>query len=260
MKQIKARIISNSEVMPDTRLIWLECPPIAGTARPGQFVMVRCGEDTLLRRPLSVHQIDESKTRLSLLFAVVGLGTAWLAERRAGDTADIFGPLGNGFTIAPTAKKLLLVAGGIGIAPLAFLADEAKKQGGEVFLFIGARNSAYLLPDELLPTGINTIHSTEDGSAGFQGIVTAAWANMHLQYQQYQDIQDVFSCGPLPMYKAMAEMPELKGKNVQVSLEIMMGCGAGICYGCTIKTKQGLRQVCKDGPVFELKDIIWEGV
>ena len=258
MKQTLAPIISSNEVMPGTSLIWLKSPEIAATARPGQFVMVGCGEDTLLRRPLSVHQVDGEK--LALLFAGVGKGTNWLACRKTGDKIDLFGPLGNGFTIHPEAKNLLLVAGGMGIAPLCFLANEAVKQGGNIKLVIGARNSACLFPDRLLPPGIDIIHTTEDGSARFQGTITAAWADMHLQYPEFQDIQDVFACGPLQMYQSIRELPNFNDKHVQVSLEIVMACGVGACYGCTIKTRSGLKQACKDGPVFNLDDIFWDGL
>src|SRR5450759_402717 len=102
--------------MSGVHLLWLESPEIALAAKPGQFVMVGCGEDALLRRPLSIHKVDEAKGTLALLFAAVGKGTNWLSQRQAGDKVDIFGPLGNGFTIEPNAKNLLLIAGGVGIA------------------------------------------------------------------------------------------------------------------------------------------------
>ncbi|GAF71648.1 unnamed protein product, partial [marine sediment metagenome] len=122
MKQVVAPVISNSEVMPGVYLIWSESPQIASIAQPGQFVMVRCGEDTLLCRPLSVHQLDGNK--LALLFTVMGKGTHWLSQRKVGDSIDLFGSLGNGFLIYPASHNLLLVAGGVGIAPLHFLAQQ----------------------------------------------------------------------------------------------------------------------------------------
>ncbi len=254
-------VLSNIEVMPETHLIWLESPEIATTARPGQFLMVRCGEETLLRRPFSVHQVDENK--LALLFTIVGRGTLWLSQRKAGDKVDIFGPLGNGYTINPDSKNLLLVAGGIGIAPLRFLADVAVRQQKKVTLIIGASSAAYLLPisspiglfnDGVLPSNTNVVNATDDGSEGFEGLATDLIAG-------YADGADqIFACGPVDMYRTMATKYHhlLKDKPVQLSLEIMMGCGAGVCYGCTIKTKSGLKQVCKDGPVFDLEDILWD--
>ncbi len=250
MKQTLAPVISNSEAMPGTRLIWLESPQIAATARPGQFVMVRCGEDTLLRRPLSVHQADGGK--IALLFTIVGRGTHWLSQRKAGDTVDILGPLGNGFSIHPNSKNLLLVAGGIGIAPMRFLTQEALSQGHSVRLLLGAQTKAQLYPKNLIPSGIELAVITDDGTTTRMGRVTTL-------LPEFTDWADqIFVCGPVGLYQAMAQMPELRGKPVQVSLEIMMGCGVGVCYGCTIKTKSGLKQVCQDGPVFELEDIRWE--
>jgi dihydroorotate dehydrogenase electron transfer subunit len=254
--QIKATVTSAIEVMPDTFMLWLEAPGIAGTARPGQFVMVRNGDDTYLPRPFSVHKVDGDK--LALLFSVVGRGTEWLSRQKKGDSLDIFGPLGNGFSLNTDAKNILLVAGGIGIAPLRFLADEAARQGKKVTIINGARSADRLLPiassqqsfdDGMLPGSINVVNATEDGSEGFKGMAT------DLIPAYLDGIEQVFACGPVPMYRAMSRIPELKNMSVQLSLEIMMGCGVGVCYGCTIKTKHGLKQVCKDGPVFEMKEL-----
>jgi len=250
MTQILAPVISNMELMPDTYLMWLEAPEIAATAKPGQFVMVRCGEDTLLRRPLSVHQTDGGK--LALLFTVVGKGTSWLSQCQKGETVDIFGPLGNGFTIHPDSKDLLLVAGGIGIAPLRFLSQEASNQGHSVTLLLGAPGKRQLYPEHLLPPGIKLVTTTEDGTAGNQGMITDLLPDF------VGGADQILACGPVGMYRTMAQMPELKNKPAQLSLEIMMGCGVGVCYGCTIKTKSGLKQVCKDGPVFDLENILWD--
>jgi dihydroorotate dehydrogenase electron transfer subunit len=258
MKQLKAPVVSSVEAMPDIYLMWLEAPGIADTARPGQFVMAGCGGDTILHRPFSVHRVDGSQ--LALLFSVVGKGTSRLSQVKKGDTIDIFGPLGNGFRINPASKNLLLVAGGMGIAPLSFLAETAASLGYTIKIHQGANTSSQLFLKELsshyqsVPTyrTIESSSSTADGSFGITGMATvvvpglAAWADQ------------VFACGPVAMYQAMMKIPELKGKDVQLSLEIMMGCGVGVCYGCTIKTKSGLKQVCKDGPVFEMGEVEWE--
>jgi dihydroorotate dehydrogenase electron transfer subunit len=256
MKQVKAQITSIVEAMPGTYLVWLEAPDIASAARPGQFVMVRCYEDTILPRPLSIHRVDGGQ--LALLFEVIGKGTRWLSQRKKGDTLDIFGPLGNGFTIYPYSRNLLLVAGGMGVAPLRFLAGVAAGEGKKVTLILCARSGDYLLAislsqslfnQGLMPSSIHIVNATDDGSEGFKGLATDL-------IPHYLDGADqIFACGPVEMYRTMAKMPELKGRPVQISLEIMMGCGVGVCYGCTIKTKKGLKQVCKDGPVFEMGDV-----
>jgi dihydroorotate dehydrogenase electron transfer subunit len=256
MKQLKAPVISSVEALPGTYLLWLEAPGIAETARPGQFVMVRCGGDTVLPRPLSIHRVDGKQ--LALLFSVVGKGTNRLSQMKKGDTLNIFGPLGNGYSIEPRSKNLLLVAGGMGIAPLYFLAVAAAGEGKKVTLINGARSCDYLLPISLPqrlfdsgmhPANFNVVCATDDGSEGFKGLAT------QLIPHYLEGIDQIFACGPAAMYDSMAQMPELKSKSVQLSLEIMMGCGVGVCYGCTIKTKSGLKQVCKDGPVFEMGEI-----
>jgi dihydroorotate dehydrogenase electron transfer subunit len=257
MNQLKAPVVSNVEILPGIYLMRLEAPEIVVAARPGQFVMVGCGGDTLLPRPFSVHRVDGE--RLALLFSVVGKGTTRLARVKKGDNLNIFGPLGNGFMLSPASRNVLLVAGGMGIAPLYFLAEAAAGAGKKVTLITGARTRDALLPVSLPqhyyekglpPAGVNVVCATEDGSEGFKGLAT------QLVPHYLKGADQVFACGPAAMYQAMAGIPELKGKDVQLSLEIMMGCGVGVCYGCTIKTKKGLKQVCKDGPVFRMGEII----
>jgi len=254
LKQVFTSVISNREVIPRSYLIWLESPHIASTAKPGQFVMVRCGEDCVLRRPLSLHQVDGKKTNLALLFTVVGKGTQWLSQRRVGDTIDLLGPLGNSYSIHPTTHNLLLVAGGIGIAPLCFLAQEALSKGYPVTLLLGASTATHLYPKHLLPPEAELVITTEDGTAGKKGMI----ADLLPDFMDWAD--QVSACGPMPMYQAMGSQNQQlpKTKLVQISLEVRMGCGLGVCYGCTVKTKNGLKQACKDGPIFDLADIIWD--
>jgi dihydroorotate dehydrogenase electron transfer subunit len=273
MKQALCTITSNVEVMPGIYLMWIEAPYIASSVHPGQFITVRCGDFTL-RRPLSVHWVSGGG-EIALLFKVAGKGTLWLSQRQTGDRIDILGPLGNGFNIEPGAKNLLLVAGGIGIAPLVFLTQHASSQH-QVTLIHGVSTAVQLYPSSSLslthvpspsegvgrgksdersklpslPGGVQFIPVTEDGSMGKKGMATDIlpdsldWADQ------------VYACGPVDMYKAIA----LIAPKCQVSLEVRMGCGFGACYGCTINTKNGLKQVCRDGPVFELEDIIWQEV
>ena len=259
MQQLKAPIISIVEVIPDSYLVWLNAPGIAKEAQPGQFVMVRCAKETILPRPFSIHRVDGEQ--IALLFQVVGKGTAWLSHLKKGDVLDIFGPLGNSYTILPGSKNLLLVAGGMGIAPLHFLAEVAAGMGKKVTIIMGARTGNCLLPvnpDQrlydkgMMPASFQCLNATEDGSEGFKGLAT------QLIPHYLKGVDQVFACGPMAMYQAMARMPELKKVPVQLSLEIMMGCGTGVCYGCTIKTKKGLKQVCKDGPVFNIWELEWE--
>ena len=259
MKQVSARITETARITPWANLIWLEAPEIASEAKPGQFVMVRCGEATLLCRPLSIHQVDEDKKGIALLFAVPnegtiveGKGTAWLKQRNVGESLEITGPLGQGFALHPDSKRIMLASGRIGIAPLFFLAQEALKRGISVVTLHGLSSATLQpYPPELWPSPDNFIIATEDGTVGHKGKVT----DLLPDYTDWAD--QVFACGPLPMYKTMAQMPAIKSKPVQISLEMRMGCGVGVCYGCTVRTKSGLKQVCTDGPVFDLQEIYW---
>ncbi|MDD4859857.1 MAG: dihydroorotate dehydrogenase electron transfer subunit, partial [Dehalococcoidales bacterium] len=257
MKQALSPIISNTEVLRGAHLIWLECPDIASEAKAGQYLMVRCGEGTLLRRPLSLHRIDRKDGRIALLFNSVGKGTKWLAEQKEGDTLDIMGPLGNGFALPNKGEGILLIAGGMGIAPICCLGEEARRQDilpdsmlyGSASDFLSEEERKLIFPKTLIPSEC-LIRITEDGTLSQQGRVTDI-----IKHHLKETTKHIFACGPLPMYRTMSQMQELKGKSVQVSLELRMGCGVGVCYGCTVHTRHGLKQVCKDGPVFDLNDI-----
>jgi dihydroorotate dehydrogenase electron transfer subunit len=260
-KQTLCSVVSNVEVIPGVHLMWIEAPSVSGSALPGQFITVRCGDFTL-RRPFSVHRV--SSQEIAILFKITGRGTLWLSKRQKHDRIDILGPLGNGFSIDPAAKNLLLVAGGIGIAPLVFLMQYASSRH-QVTLIHGAITAAQLYIERCQPTAINYpgvqfIPVTEDDSTGKKGMAT----DVLLDFLDRAD--QVYACGPVDMYKKMAAMSRrarqsnLKLRKCQVSLEVRMGCGFGACYGCTINTRKGLKQVCSDGPVFQLDDIIWQEV
>jgi dihydroorotate dehydrogenase electron transfer subunit len=261
LKQIVATVISNEKLWGEflsqghqkyagTWLMQLNCPEVASGAKPGQFVMVVCGEECLLPRPFSIHQVDDNG--IALFYAVLegGRGTNWLSQRKAQDSVGLLGPVGNGFSINPDSNSLLLVAGGNGIAPLYFLAQEALKKRCSVTLLYGTADKNRCS----IPPQIKLVSATEDGTVGYRGKIT----DLLPQYTGRAD--QVFVCGPLGMYKEMYSKREelLKDKPTQVSLEVRMGCGLGVCYGCTVKTKKGLKQVCKDGPIFALDDILWD--
>ncbi len=256
MKLINSTITSIRELWHGAWLLWAHAPEIAAVAKPGQYVMIRCGEGNQmsLRRPLSIHRVSDDGD-VAFLFAVVGRGTEWLAGQSEGDSLDIFGPLGRGFELLPAARNLLLVAGGIGIAPLVTLAETALASGKDVTLLIGYGTASQIYPVGMLPPGVKTVVTTEDGSMGTKGMVT------DLLHEYVNQADQVFACGPLPMYRKMAEMTDLfGGKPVQVLLETVLGCGVGACLACTIETKNGNRRVCKDGPVFELNEVIWDKI
>jgi dihydroorotate dehydrogenase electron transfer subunit len=244
------KIVSNDEIMPGVFLMWMEAPDITGEAKAGQFIMMQCGDDTLLRRPISIHRIDGN--RLAVLYTKLGRGTQWLSKQEECAPIDILGPLGNGYRIMDDAKKLLLIAGGMGIAPLLFLAESASNQGIKVTLLLGAQKAAMVFPEKFIPAGIECIVTTDDGSTGIKGRTT------DILPDYLNEADQVFACGPAPMYRTIYKNNLLNHKPCQVSLEVRMACGMGVCYGCTIKTKNGLKQVCHDGPVFEFDDVLWD--
>jgi dihydroorotate dehydrogenase electron transfer subunit len=263
LKQVKATVVSNIPLIKYTagpltviyHLICVEASEIASRAQPGQFITVSCGTDLILRRPLSIHRVD-NPNQLSMLFAIIGAGTKWLSQRQKGETLDLLGPLGNGFYIEPASKKLLLIAGGIGIAPLFFLTQKALSEGKSVKLLLGARTKDGIYPKKLLPSITETVITTEDGSDGEKGKLT------DILYKYIDWADQIYACGPLAMYKAIAEQRQgwPEKKPVQVSLEVRIGCGIGACFGCSLKTKNGMKRVCLDGPVFNLEEVLLEEV
>lgn len=264
MKQVEAEVISVSEPIKGierirgrsinySQVIIFRCPEIAAEAEPGQFVMVNCGENTL-PRPFSINRVTDDG-ELSLYFAVLenGTGTEWLSKRKQGDKVKILGPLGNGFTVEETSHNVLLMAGGMGIAPLVFLAEEALNGGKEVTMLYGTPGRDRYPVEDIL-TDIDIISATDDGSVGYRGLITEL-------VPDYIDKADqVFICGPLAMYKSIYNQCILKERPSQVSLEVRMACGRGICYGCTIQTVKGKKRVCEDGPVFDFNDIDWNSI
>lgn len=290
MRQEYVRVAGCGQVAPGLHLLRLQAPWLAQAARPGQFVHVRCGGsyDPLLRRPLSVHRVARRSARegdevarpqgerlgaapalaadihesdratvgrllageVALLFRVAGRGTAWLAARKPGDEVDVLGPLGRPFAISPSSRRLLLVAGGVGVAPLVMLAEEALAGGLAVALAAGARKAADIYPSHLLPPEVEYRVATEDGSAGQRGLVTELLPDL----LDWAD--EVCACGPLPMLAALKRLPRRLGSaRVQASLEGHMGCALGVCYGCVVETRRGPQRVCQDGPVFDLDQL-----
>ncbi len=264
MKQVTATVISKGErIIGLNRLhgrsirfsqtIRLNCPEIE-KPEPGQFVMVRCGDECVLPRPFSIHQVT-NREDLTLYFAALenGKGTDWLSQRKVGDKVELIGPMGKGFSIYPTSHNLLLIAGGMGVASLYFLAEENTRKGYSITtLYGGAIRNPYI--EGLFTPDVKLIIATENGSSGHKGLIT----DLLPDFVDWAD--QIFVCGPTLMYRAMAVQNKklLKAKSIQVSLEVRMGCGRGVCYGCTVKTKAGLKQVCQDGPVFDLDDILWD--
>ena len=222
---------------------------------PGQFVEVRVdgSATTFLRRPISINFVDDEQNELWLMVAMVGDGTRRLGELKAGDKLNCVLPLGNGFTShhSPLTSHLL-VGGGVGVAPLLYLGAKMKAQGMEPTFLLGARTAGDLLMlDEFKKYGRVCV-TTEDGSEGEKGFVT----NHSLLQQERFDM--IYTCGPTPMMKAVARYAREKGIECEASLENLMACGLGACLCCVEKTTEGNLCVCKDGPVFNIKKLLWQ--
>ena len=265
---IKVKILSRKEVAPNIYLMRLKAPEIAQEALSGQFIHIKCSKDNypLLRRPLSIHRVDKEKGEIFILFQVVGEGTKLLADRTIGDDLDIMGPIGNGFNIYPESKKIVIIGGGIGVAPLLALCEESIRQDKEVRVLIGALKKELVIGEESFKIlGAKVEVSTDDGSYRYKGLVTDLLERM---IKEGWLADQIFACGPKPMLKKISEIALQANINYQVSLEERMACGIGVCLGCVCKIKIKDKRECKvkyeykrvfvDGPVFVGSEVIWD--
>lgn len=221
---------------------------------PGQFVEVRVDNSptTFLRRPISISFVDRSRNELWLLVAAIGDGTRAMASLAVGSRLNCLLPLGNGFTMPSSAsERVLLVGGGVGVAPLLYMGAEMRRCGCEPTFLLGARRSADLLLLDHFRRYGRVFVTTEDGSAGERGFVTN---HSVLQSEHFDRIQ---TCGPKPMMVAVAHYAAVAGIDCEASLENMMACGVGACLCCVEKTTEGNLCVCKEGPVFNINKLLW---
>ena len=221
---------------------------------PGQFVEIRVdgSPKTFLRRPISIHFVDREHNELWLLVATVGDGTRKLAQLQSGDLLNCVLPLGNGFTPAKPGEKVLLVGGGVGVAPLLYMGAEMAKARIEPTFLLGARTQKDLLMLAAFEQYGRVFVTTEDGSSGEKGFVT----NHSLLQQEHFD--RISTCGPTPMMKAVARLAKAQDIDCEVSLENLMACGVGACLCCVENTTEGHVCVCKEGPVFNTRKLLWQ--
>jgi dihydroorotate dehydrogenase electron transfer subunit len=256
MKQFKAEILSNTKIAPDHYILSFKAPKAAERTKPGQFfnVKVDSSHNPLLRRPFGAHKIDKSK--IEILYKVVGKATRILSSRKKGETLDALGPLGNPFSepglFNPGSESVVLVAGGHGVAPLYGLAWALKANAvSGLTIMIGARTKGHAIGEkEFQKLGLKVRLATEDGTKGHKGPVTDL-------LKETSGRPTIYACGPKPMLKAVAKFAARHDIPCQVSLEEYVACGIGTCLGCAVKTRSGYKLVCKDGPVFDAKEIIW---
>ena len=261
MDLVRARVLSNEEIMPSTHVLTLESSELGRAAAPGQFVHIRCGPtwDPLLRRPMSIYRIRPGS--VSLMVRAVGTGSSMIASSAPGAMLDCLGPLGRPFEVEPNARRLLMIGGGYGVAPLVALAERVLDRGCEVVLLVGAATAPYVFPPALLPAEVEYEVATVDGSLGHCGLVT----ELALPYLDWAD--RVYACGPTPMLEAVARLVRpatgawagalASTRPVQLAMEQDMGCAMGVCLGCVVRTRSGYQRVCRDGPVFDAEELVW---
>lgn len=274
MKDIRAKILSNKKTGRAYYKMTLETPYIARLAKPGQFVQIKCSDsfDPLLRRPFSIHRVIRhskgmgqagkgSRAKgIEILYEVVGKGTEILAGKKEGEFLDVLGPLGTGFSL-PTALNLepraIIIAGGIGAAPLVFLAEELKKNKIKTIVLMGAKTKSLILCEKDFKMVTPEVYvSTDNGTYGCKGFVSELFHKI-LKTTESKFETIVYVCGPHGMLRCIAGICLERNFECQVSLEEKMACGIGACLGCVVKTKSGNKLACKDGPVFNASELIW---
>jgi len=261
---VKGEILQNSEIAQGIFKMRLSPPSHYTPPKAGQFVNIYLNDTSrLLPRPLSVCDWEENT--LTLVYAVVGAGTALLSSYNIGEKIRCSTPLGNGYNIKSACennKPCVLVGGGVGTPPLLFLTKKLAANGvKDVQVFLGFKSEPFLINEFPFAPQV----ATDDGSFGFAGNVIDLLSQKISQENSQKKLpseistnSQIFSCGPKPMMKALAHFAALHDFKLQVSLEEHMGCGYGACVGCTCKTKNGNRKVCEDGPVFDAREVVWD--
>lgn len=253
-QDLTLRVVSNHRPAAGFAELLLERPDgqALPAMQPGQFVevLVPRAQHTMLRRPISVNFVSADNRQLTLLVRVAGEGTEVLASMTEGDEFKVLLPLGRGFTVDP-AKRVLLVGGGVGVAPLLYLSQQIQQLGGKADVLLGARTADMLLQRDRFEQYATVHLATDDGSCGHHGVVTTHPAMLEGQYDL------ICCCGPEPMMRAVARVAKKRGIQCEVSLENLMACGLGACLCCVQQTTTGHRCVCTEGPVFNTAELEW---
>lgn len=269
-RQLNGTVLTNKNIRSLYYLLEIYCPWIASRIKPGQFIMLKTSEQPspILRRPFSVFKNDFSSSpnkkkrgKLAILYKKVGRGTQKMTEWEKGQKINLIGPLGNGFTLPPLScsSEIILVGGGVGIVSLYPLAEALK--GKRLYVLIGGKTKDDVLcVEEFKKLTSNLFIATEDGSEGFHGTVVDLFSTVKREFYR-KGPNYLYACGPMEMLKELKGNLSSKKFIAQVSLEARMGCGFGACWGCVVKTRDPnflYQRVCKEGPVFDLKDIVWD--
>ncbi len=261
MHKVSKALIVHKKTWGDYVLLGFQAKKIANEAQPGQFIMVRTDAQLhpLLRRPFSIHSVQNSV--MEIFFQKSGIGTTRMSLKERGDVLDIIGPLGKGFCLerALCGKNVALIGGGRGIAPLCFLARRLRNLGANPRIFYGGKTKADIpLRQKFITENFKIFLSTDDGSHGFKGFVTDLFrATLH-EFPPFR----IFACGPEAMMQKVFQIARAKKISAEFSLESIMGCGFGACWGCVRKIKNNTKEewikICEEGPVFAGDQIIWQ--
>lgn len=246
MSSGRATIISNEKIAEGYNLLILESDYLNKNVLPGMFLEIDCGGATTLRRPFAYAYTNGNKT--AVVYKVIGNGTKSLSSKQSGQYLDVLGPLGNSFE---AEEKPILIAGGVGVPPIYFLAKTLSEKGITFSVVVGSQNKDALIFKKHFKNlqGVNLILTTDDGSEGIKGTV--------INGLQECEGKTIYVCGPVPMLKAVQEYCVKNNLGGFVSLEAYMGCGYGVCLGCAVKTTEGYKYCCKDGPIFPIESIIF---
>ena len=252
--QNKFKIVSNKKICPKFYHLCLDAKPILKNIKPGQFIHIKVSNDMVpfLRRPFSVHR---AKKYLEILYEPVGIGTDILSARKPGECLDILGPLGNQFNMPPSGtKQVVMIAGGIGVAPFLILSDVLAKKKYELILLYGGKTKGHMFDmREFKKNGCKIYLASDDGSVGVKGYVSKLFPKIKLNSQSTA----LYTCGPRPMMAAVQKFSRERRLYCEASCEEVMACGLGTCLGCSIKTTNGYKTTCQDGPVFDIRKIIF---
>ena len=248
------KVVSNEKLCQQFWRMTFDAPDLAKEVKPGQFVHIRTSEglEPFFRRPFSVYRAQK---HVEIFYEAVGPGTTQLSQKKRGDVVDVLGPLGTPFVLPPEGtKQVVMIAGGIGVAPMLILSDVLRKKKCELILLYGGRTRGHVYPmKEFKYSGVKVFVATDDGSAGVQGRVTKLFDKVKKDPQT----TFIYTCGPDPMMKAVQEFAGQHNLPGQAACEEIMACALGACLGCSIQTKHGYRTVCYDGPAFDIDEVVF---
>jgi len=249
------KVVSNKKLSPRFCLLCIDAKSIVKSIKPGQFIHIRTSNsfEPFFRRPFSVYRANKY---VEIFYEAVGPGTTLMSAMKKGEDIDILGPIGNQFSLPPKGtKQVVMIAGGIGIAPFLILSDQLKNKGYEMILLYGGRTKGHVYPmKEFKQNGCQVFVATDDGSVGTKGRVSKLFSKININ----KKTTALYTCGPNPMMASVQKFVKQHKLWCEAACEEVMACALGACLGCSIHTTKGYKTVCYDGPIFKLDEIIFD--